>query len=98
MQRKSTPLRSGNFGLSASELARTLGRKLRYLRSQSGLTQAELSKRVFMGRAYLSKLERGKILPRYITLVRLAACLGVSPAELVGIEARSDFNGSNEPH
>ena|ERR1035437_4372462 len=96
MQRKSTSLRCQDHGLSASELARSLGRKLRYLRAQSGYTQSELSKDLGMGRAYISKLERGRVLPRYITLVRLAACLGVSPAELVRIEARSDCNDSNE--
>lgn len=74
---------SGGFAPSASDVARNLGRRLRYLRAQSGMTQAELASRAATGRAYLSKLERGKILPRYLTLVRLAACLGVHPAELV---------------
>jgi transcriptional regulator with XRE-family HTH domain len=97
MQRKSIPLRRQDEGLLASELARALGRKLRYLRAQSGFTQAELSTRAAMGRAYLSKLERGKLLPRYLTLVRLAACLGVTPGELVHIEAGPDCNGTNEP-
>jgi transcriptional regulator with XRE-family HTH domain len=97
MQRKNTLLRRQDNGLSASELARALGRKLRYLRAQSGFTQGELSRMVPMGRAYLSKLERGKILPRYLTLVRLAACLGVAPAELVRIDFRADCNASNEP-
>jgi len=97
MERKDTPLRHQENGLSTSELARKLGRKLRYLRAQSGLTQAELSTRTAMGRGYLSKIENGKILPRYLALVRLATGLGVSPSELVRIEVRSDGNSSNEP-
>lgn len=49
-----------------------------------------------MSRAYVGRLERGNVLPQYITLVRLAACLGVTPAELVHTEARADCNGTNE--
>jgi transcriptional regulator with XRE-family HTH domain len=97
MQRKSTPLRCQDHGLSASELARRLGRKLRYLRAQSGYTQSELSKNLGMGRAYISKLERGRVMPRYFTLVRLAACLGVAPAELMRVEIGAKSNGPNEP-
>ena len=98
MQKKSAPLCGPDTSLSASELARALGRKLRYLRAMSGLTQSELSKNAGgMGRAHLSKLERGKILPRYITLVRLAASLGVAPAELMRVEVKTDCNASNEP-
>jgi transcriptional regulator with XRE-family HTH domain len=97
MQMKDNSWRCQDHGLSASELARNLGRKLRYLRAQKGYTQAELSKRLFMGRAHLSRLERGKTLPQFLTVVRLAACLGVSPADLMGTEVSSDCNCSNEP-
>lgn len=75
-----------------------MGPKLRYLRAQSGFTQAELSTRAAMGRANLSKLENGKILPRYLTPLRLAASLGVAPAELMRAEVKTDCNGLNEPH
>ena len=77
--------------------SRNLGRKLRYLRAMRGWTQIELSKRAKMSRAYVGRLERGEVLPRYITLVRLAACLGVAPAELVRIDFRADRNAPNEP-
>jgi transcriptional regulator with XRE-family HTH domain len=83
---------------SASELAKKLGRRLRYLRARNGVTQAELSKKAATGRAYLSKLERGKILPRYLTLARLAASLGVHPAELLGGEAGHPIDGSRNPN
>ena len=83
MKTETTTLSSEVVTPSTSQLAKNLGRRLRYLRAQTGVTQAELSSRAATGRAYLSKLERGKILPRYFTLARLAACLGVQPAELV---------------
>jgi len=83
MSTEKTKLCAQAVAPSAAELAKKLGRRLRYLRAQNNVTQAELSSRATMGRAYLSRLERGKILPRYLTLVRLAACLGVDPVELV---------------
>lgn len=66
-----------------NQLARSLGRRLRYLRAQSGLTQFELGRKASMDRAYISRLERGRILPRYSALVRLASSLGVSVAVIV---------------
>jgi transcriptional regulator with XRE-family HTH domain len=91
MQRESTSSRQQDNGPSTSELARNLGRRLRYLRAMRGWTQVQLSRKVPISRAYLGKLERGNGgLPRYITLVRLATCLGVAPAELMRIEVKSD--------
>jgi len=66
-----------------NQLAKALGRRLRYLRAQTGLTQLELGRKASMDRAYISRLERGRILPRYVALVRLAGSLGVSVADLV---------------
>lgn len=65
------------------QLAKALGRRLRYLRAQTGLTQLELGRKASMDRTYISRLERGKVLPRYTAMVRLAESLGVSTAELV---------------
>ncbi len=98
MQRKIISSGQQDVGLSAPELARNLARKLRYLRAMRGWTQVELSRRSGMGRAYLSRLERSKGgMPRYINLVRLAACLGVAPAELVGTEVKAECIVSIEP-
>ncbi len=83
MPREKTTLRPEVIAPSRADLARHLGRRLRYLRAQKGVTQAELAGRAATGRAYLSKLECGKILPRYLTLARLATFLGVHPVDLV---------------
>jgi transcriptional regulator with XRE-family HTH domain len=50
-----------------------------------------------MGRSYLSRLENGRILPRYFTLARLAACLGVHPMELIRGEAGRSGDESRNP-
>lgn len=80
-----------------NQLARSLGRRLRYLRAQSGLTQFELGRKASMDRAYISRLERGRILPRYAALVRLASSLGVSVAVIVE-QAPSGIGKSNVTH
>ena len=65
------------------KLAKALGQRLRYLRAQTGLTQVELGRRAGMARTYISRLERGRILPRFFALVRIAESLGVDITELV---------------
>lgn len=87
-----------------AELARHLGRRLRYLRAQLGITQAELAQRAATDRGHLSRTEAGKSLPHFATLARLASPLGVGLAELVrGIPApKSDpahrTNVGKKPH
>ncbi len=72
-----------------NQLAKALGRRLRYLRAQIGITQLELGRRASMDRTYVSRLERGRILPRYAALVRIADSLGASVADLVRDVPRS---------
>ncbi|HET7574707.1 MAG TPA: helix-turn-helix transcriptional regulator, partial [Solirubrobacterales bacterium] len=56
-------------------------------RERAGLTQEEVSFRSGLHRTEVSQLERGLRVPRIDTLVKLAASLGVSPADLLeGIE------------
>jgi transcriptional regulator with XRE-family HTH domain len=72
-----------NLAVSRVELARHLGRRLRYLRAQLAITQEELASRAGIDRARLSKMETGKCLPCLATLARLACCLGVGLADLL---------------
>ncbi|WP_414648667.1 helix-turn-helix domain-containing protein [Edaphobacter sp.] len=44
-----------------NQLARALGRRLRYLRAQTGLTQLELGRKATMDRAFISRIERGRM-------------------------------------
>jgi transcriptional regulator with XRE-family HTH domain len=72
--------------------ARSIGRRLRYMRGQLGISQQELGKNIGIHRSYVSRLERGTILPRFSTLVRLAMYLKIDVGKLV-----SGCNGSNPP-
>jgi transcriptional regulator with XRE-family HTH domain len=61
--------------------------RLRALRQRAFLTQVELGEKAGMSEATINRLESGKHDARISTARKLAAALGVSPAELVGEEA-----------
>ena len=61
--------------------------KLREIRKQQGLSQAELSERSHVHRISISRYENGKKKPSVDSLKRLAAALGVSTDELLGESA-----------
>ena len=63
--------------------ARSLGRRLRYLRGQLGVSQQELALKVGIHRTYISRLERGTVMPRLSTLVRLAMYLKIEIGQLI---------------
>jgi len=69
---------------------RAFGRALRELRSAAGLTQEELSSRVGIGVAYLSRLENGHRGARWHTVMRLLRALDVTLADLGDAIDRTD--------
>ena len=56
--------------------------RIRELRLQAGLTQAQLAKRSGLPQSHVSRLEGGKHSPSRVTLEKLAAALGRPLAEL----------------
>jgi transcriptional regulator with XRE-family HTH domain len=66
-------------------LAATFARELRAARQGRGWTQAELAERAGLVIEACGRLERGRVLPRADTLVRLTAALGVSSDALLGL-------------
>jgi len=80
------------------EAKRGLGRRIKALRKQAGLTQEGLAERVGLNPKYISGIERGRENPTLDTLLRLARELGAPPVELfdfdlVGIDGRRDEKG-----
>ena len=61
----------------SEDVRRMVGRNVRRLRTAAGLTQAELSERMGMDRAYVSGLELGERNPTVVTLWHVAQALGV---------------------
>jgi len=63
----------------------TVGEKVKMLREAQNMTQEELAKAVgYKTRSSITKIETGEADPTQKKLMKLAAALGVSPAELLG--------------
>lgn len=58
-----------------------IGKKLKDLRNQNGLTQQELADRTELTKGYISQLENGQAVPSVMTLMDILECLGSSMAE-----------------
>jgi len=60
-----------------------LGARLRSLRKQAGLTQAELARRTGIHRPNIARVEAGRHTPSLETLTRLANAIGVSATQVL---------------
>lgn len=68
------------------DLVVILGRNVRRLRDEAGLSQEQLAFDAGMKRSYLSDLERGVRNPSVRAVGRLAAALNVPAADLLKID------------
>jgi transcriptional regulator with XRE-family HTH domain len=67
-----------------------LGKRVRALRRDGGLTLDVLAERSGVSRAMISKLERGEKNPTLVVAAKVAEGLGVSLSQLVGVEERRE--------
>jgi transcriptional regulator with XRE-family HTH domain len=67
-----------------------LGRRVRALRRERGLTLDGLARRSGVSRAMISKLERGEKNPTLVVAAKMAEGLGVSLSQVVGVEERRE--------
>lgn len=65
------------------QIAATFGRVLREQRLAAGMSQEGLALNALVDRTFVSQLERGVRQPTLTTVFRLAAALGVAPADLI---------------
>lgn len=70
---------------SGKEPQRGIAWAVRKIRTDAGLTQSALAKRVGLDPSQVSRLEKGKGNPRWGTVRRIAGGLGVSLAELATV-------------
>ncbi len=75
-----------------------ISERLKQLRAEKGLTQAQVAQRISVTRSTLSAYENGTRYPSYDVLVRLAYLFGVSTDYLLCKENRRfiDVSGLNE--
>ena len=67
------------------ELRAQIGAASRAARRRLGLTQAEVAERIGIVPEVYGRLERGRMLPSVVTLVRLCRALSVSADEMLGL-------------
>ena len=62
----------------------TMGERIRMLRKEHNMTQAELARRLNVGRSAVLKYEKGEVenLPK-VTIEKMAVLFGVSPAYIM---------------
>lgn len=70
------------------DLQRRLGRNLRSLRKAKGLSQEVFADTLGIHRTYMGGLERGERNVTLKTVERIAAALGVDPADLLAETAQ----------
>ena len=68
---------------SRSQAHAALGRAVRDLRVDRGISQEDLAHRSGMHRTYVGGIERGERNVSYANLLRLAEALGVPPSQLL---------------
>jgi transcriptional regulator with XRE-family HTH domain len=59
-------------------LRQQLGKRIRYLRQQKGLSQLDFALLAMINRNYLSDVEQGRRNPSFIILVKIADALNIS--------------------
>lgn len=66
-----------------SDIQEKVGKKVREIRKQKGLSQEELAFRSGLHRTYISDIERGDRNVSVKNIDRIARALGVKPSELL---------------
>jgi transcriptional regulator with XRE-family HTH domain len=64
-------------------LKNSIGRTIKLIRIEKGLSQGDIERRTRLLRSYLSRVENGHTVPSLDTLGRIAAALEVSVSKLV---------------
>ena len=65
------------------DMRKLVGRNVKRIRQQNGLTQEKFAEVSGFSQQYISSLERGRRSPTVVTLYELATALGVNHMELV---------------
>jgi transcriptional regulator with XRE-family HTH domain len=64
-------------------LKKTIGRTLKHIRIEKGMSQGDIERKTGLLRSYLSRVENGHTVPSLDTLGRIAEAVGVSAGKLL---------------
>jgi XRE family aerobic/anaerobic benzoate catabolism transcriptional regulator len=81
------PEQSSARTVASQALLRDLGRRLRSLRDEAGLSVSELARLAGLSRRHLTEIEAGRANPSATRLVELARALDREPADLLDLDA-----------
>ncbi len=65
------------------DMRKLIGRNVRRIRGERGLTQEQFAERSGFSQQYISDLERGRRNPTIVSLFELAEALGSTPVQLL---------------
>lgn len=65
------------------DMRKIVGRNVRRIRQEIGLTQEQFAERSGFAQQYVSSLENGRRNPTVVTVYELSQALGVSPMDLL---------------
>ena len=63
--------------------SKKLGLNLKRIRTQKGISQGDIAKKLGLSRGFISTIENGKTNPTLSTIAKLATTLGISVDELL---------------
>lgn len=63
--------------------AEQLGKNLKRIREEKGISQGEISRRLDVDKGFVSNIENGKTNPTLATIAKIAKAVGVSVGELM---------------
>lgn len=76
---------NGQKELSKQELSALVGKRIKSIRSEKGISQAELARRCNKDSQHIEMIENGKVTPTVYTLYIIAKALNVSLPVLLDI-------------
>lgn len=68
--------------MNADSTTKKIGKKLKEIRLEKGLTQAELAKKADLNANYYAKIERGEVKPAPEAYEKIAKALKVTAADI----------------
>ena len=71
-----------------ADIKKKFGVRLFQLRSEAGMTQAEIAEKANLSIDSISRIERGDRSPSFESLERIAAALGTDPVQLLNFEGK----------
>lgn len=80
------PEKKGKTGRMSREFAETI----KQLRTDKGLSQAQLAELIFVTRSTIARWETGSRMPDTVTISRLARCLGVDSGKLFSLLSKEE--------